>query len=187
MKIRISPFTYLFYAILLLFCHDQTVVAGISAVAIHEAAHLCVIALCGCSVDSIELTPIGLTIHRTGLTGHFQDFAINFAGPLANLSVAAIWSLTALSGTLPVASNLFFGLLNLLPITALDGGNALSALLSLRLTEMRSRRICRVLSDIALLLLWMLSAAELLMLDGSPSLLFFGVGLFIAQINESAR
>lgn len=182
MKIHISPFTYLFYAILLLFCHDQTVVAGISAVAIHEAAHLSVIALCGCSIECVELTPIGLTIHRTGLTGHLQDLAINLAGPLANLSVAAIWSLTALSGTLPVASNLFFGLLNLFPIAALDGEKALSALLSLRLSEPQSRRICRVLSSIALLLLWMLSSAELLMLDGSPSLLFFCVGLFLAEI-----
>lgn len=181
MKINISPFTYLFYALMLLFCHDRAVIASISAVVIHEAAHLSVIALCGCSVESIEVTPIGLTIHRTGLTRHLQDAAIHLAGPLANLSAAAVWTLVFGVDSLLVSANLFFGLLNLLPIASLDGSKALSALLACFFSEMRCQKICRTLSNLFLLLLWLLSAASLLMLDGNPSLLFFCIGLFMAQ------
>lgn len=184
MKINISPFTFLFYALLLVFCHDRAIVASITAVAIHEAAHLCVIALCGCTVEGIELTPIGLTIRRIGLTGHLQDLAINLAGPLANLAVAIIWTLAISADSLPVAANLFFGLLNLLPIGALDGGKAIESLLSLRLSEQISHSVCRFLSAICLFLLWLFAAAELLMLDGSPSLLLFCVGLFMAQFSH---
>lgn len=185
MKINISPFTYLFFALMLLFSHDRSVMAGISAVVVHEAAHLAVIALCGCRVERISVTPIGLTIRRTGLTGHLQDIAIHLAGPMANLTVAGV--LTPLfenAQAMPITANLFFGWLNLLPITALDGSKALAALLALRRSEMRCQQVCQALSNICLFLLWMLACAELLMLDGSPSLLFFCIGLFLTQIKS---
>lgn len=170
---------------MLLLSHDKTIIAGITSVIVHEAAHLTVIALCGCTVEGIEVTPVGLIIQRIGLTGHLQDIAIHLAGPLANLGMAGIlYALSMDAQALPVTANLFFGLLNLLPIETLDGGKAFEAMLATRLSELRCLRVCRLLSNTCLLLLWMLSAASLLMLDGSPSLLIFCVALFVASMNK---
>lgn len=187
MKIRISPFTYLFYAILLVFSHDRAVFATFSAVLIHEAAHLAVIALCGCTVVGMTVTPMGLSIQRTGITGHLQDIAIHLAGPLANFALACIWGWNFGSDSLPVSANLFFGLLNLLPIEALDGAKALTALLACRLEESACRRIGRWVSGTFLFILWLFASAELLMLDGSPSLLFFCVGLFLSSDHRESK
>lgn len=161
----------------------MAVVATFSAVLIHEAAHLTLIALCGCSVEGIEVTPMGLSIRRTGITGHLQDLAIHLAGPLANFLLASVWIGSIGIDTLPAAANLFFGLLNLLPIDALDGAKALTALLACKLDERACRRVVRWVSDCTLFLLWLFACAELLMLDGSPSLLFFCIGLFLARIH----
>lgn len=178
MKLKISPFTYLFYALLLLFCHDLVVISTFTAVVVHEAAHLVVIALCGCTIECIDITPIGLTIRRTGLTGHLQDIAIHLAGPTVNIAIASVWIFCYRADSYTAAANLFFGLLNLLPIESLDGGKALLAMLACKLSEHTARLITQVLSYITLFILWLLAAAELLMLDGSPSLLFFCLGLF---------
>lgn len=184
MKFHISPLTYLFYAFMLLICHNLAVIAALSAVLVHEAAHLLAIAICGCSLESIDATPLGLIIRRTGITGHVQDIAIHAAGPIANLLLVCIWTRTIGSNSLPVAANLFFGLLNLLPIQSLDGGKALSALLAYKLDESTCSRIGRWVSNSALFILWLIASAELLMLDGSPSLLFFCIGLFMEEINS---
>lgn len=184
MKIQISPYTYLFYALLLLVNHDRSIVAEIAAVFIHETGHLLVISLGGCKVDGVTITPIGLTIKRTGLTGHRQDVAIHLAGPFTNLSTALILTVMGCDiDSLPVSANLFFALLNLLPITPLDGGKALSSLLSLIFSHRVCQSVCRYLSYGCLFMLWLFAAAELLMLDGSPSLLLFCIGLFISQIS----
>lgn len=166
---------------MLLFFHDQAIIASLTAVILHEAAHLALIGLCGCTIDCIEVTPIGLTIRRTGLTGHLSDIAIHLSGPFANLTTALVWMTVCGTDTLTFAANLFFGLLNLLPIKSLDGEKALYALLAIFLSESYCRRACRIISNLFLLLLWMLSSASLLMLDGTPSLLFFCIGLFAAQ------
>lgn len=188
MKLHISPFTYLFYAFMLLFCHDRTVIASVSAVLIHEAAHLAVIALCKCRIEHITVTPIGLSIGRTGLTSHLQDFAIYFSGPLANFAAAGILAFCfGQTDLLPITANLYFGLLNLLPIEALDGGKAFSALLSIQLHERLCRCVCKILSCVCLLLLWMASIAILLMLDGNASLLLFCSGLFCSQVNNRSN
>lgn len=186
MNIKISPITYLFYALMLLISHDRTIVAGVSAVLIHESAHLAVIALCGCQINRIDVTPIGLSIQRIGITSHLQDVAIHIAGPMANLAVAGLFAIACQNtDLLPVSANLFFGLLNLIPIETLDGGKVLSALLARRLSISGCQFICQSLSKVFMFILWMLSAASLLMLEGSPSLLVFCVGLFIAQLKDN--
>lgn len=184
MKVRISPITYLFYAIVLLFCHDVVIIASLTAVVIHEAGHLIVIVLCSCTIECIDITPLGMTIRRTGLTGHLQDVAIHLAGPTINIVIALVWMLCQNADSYTVTANLFFGLLNLLPIDSLDGGKVLYALLACRFNERSARLISQALSFFFLFLLWLLAVSDLLMLNGTPSLLFFCVGLFSSIIKD---
>ncbi len=185
MKVQISPLTFCFSALFLLLNHDRSLIAGLCAVIIHEAGHLIFIGLCGCQLEKLCITPIGLTISRSGITSHLQDLFINLSGPLFNLAAAGLFYWLAPSAAnlkLSVTANLYFGLLNLLPILSLDGGKALKSLMMIKWMSALTERICQIISAFFLFLLWLLSAALLLMTDGSPSLLLFCIGLFLSQV-----
>ncbi len=184
MKIHIPARTVLFWAVCLLFSHRIDAVAAITAISVHELTHLTVLWAGGGRAIALTVTPLGLTIERSGLLSHWGECVLSLSAPLCNLLLALLywhWELAEWA----VAANLGYGLLNLLPIVPLDGGKALEALLSVRLCESFTQRIMGTVSAVTLFLLWLFAIAVALVLDGNLSLLFFCAGLFGQQMTPA--
>ncbi|MBQ8288631.1 MAG: site-2 protease family protein [Clostridia bacterium] len=179
MKLHLSPLTLIYFALCLLFSHDMTLVAICSAVLIHELTHLTVLWLAGGSAALLTVTPMGLSIERIGLLSHRGEILLSLLAPVANLLLAALYAYLNLDPC-AVEANLGFGLLNLLPIYPLDGGKALSSILSVRLERESTERIVSWVSMLFLLFFWLLAVAVALVLNGGLSMLILSVGLFLS-------
>lgn len=118
---------------------------GLLALLVHELGHLLTARGLGYRVGRMELWPFGAALTMEVGAG---SLPVSLAGPLCSLAAAGM-SLLFLR-LLPQAegvmepffvSNLSLGLANLLPAEPLDGGRALSSLLSPALGRRRSRQI----------------------------------------------
>ena len=150
------------------------------AMAWHEAGHLLLIYATGGGINGLRFRAAGLEIVRAaGLRSYLADAAVSLAGPI--FSIIGALSL-ALSGHWRFfgAASLMLGLLNLLPIRGLDGGEGLFALLCLPLGPERAGRILRGLSLIFAVLLWMLAVWIMLVTGGNFSLFVLSVFLFVS-------
>ena len=127
---------------------------GLLCAAVHEGAHLAAMRFGNCRLREVRLTPFGADIVKKDCgtdRGYVTEALISLSGPAANL--AAFLVCAALFGRrffLFQAGNLLLFALNLLPIVALDGGQALQYLLCLRLPAERSSKIVRAVSFFAM-------------------------------------
>lgn len=184
MKLYLSPLTLLLAAFSLLLWHDLSLLALLTAILIHELTHTTVLWICGGSVTSLAITPLGITIERVGLLSHRGEILLSLSAPLMNLLLAGVYCLLGLP-PFAVSANLALGLLNLLPIYPLDGGKALSAVLFHFLTPDTAQRISRAVSMISLTVFWLISVAIAILTGENLSPLFFSVALFAASVDSN--
>ncbi len=121
---------------------------GLLALALHETGHLLTARGLGYRVRSLELWPFGAALSMDAGAGGRDVLPVVLAGPLCNLAAAgmSLLFLRLLPGTASVMEPFFLLNLslcgaNLLPAEPLDGGRALSSLLSRALGNRRSRRV----------------------------------------------
>lgn len=103
---------------------------GALACVLHECGHWAAIVLLGGRVSFLRLTAVGAEMEldpRRSLT-YGREAAAALAGPAVNLLLA--WLAARAGWYLFAGMNLCLGLLNLLPIRALDGGRALFCVLA---------------------------------------------------------
>lgn len=178
--IHISLQSLLIIAAFILLYPTSGTLGMMAAVCAHEAGHLFAILLSGEKVDGIRITPFGLIIQRRDrICSYGKDLLILLAGPFANL-VCGLLFLGHPSPALAAfaASSLSFCLINILPVSSLDGGRALEILIMMLFPELPAKKILRFLSFGTLLCLW-IAAVYLLLLDlGGFSLFFFCFWLF---------
>ena len=178
MKLHLSSATLIYFSLSLFLIHDWTIAAILSAIFIHEMAHLIVLWALGGKATSLTITPLGLSIDRAGLLSHSGEIVLSLAAPILNIVLAAIYAHYDLNSCTTEA-NLSFGLINLIPIYPLDGGKAFAAFLHSITSAEKAARISDVLSHICLIIVWMLGIATALILKGGLSLLLLSIGLFI--------
>lgn len=181
MKVHLSPMTLLFFALYLLMDHDLTLAASLTAILIHELTHLIVLLLCKGRASGLTITPLGLSIERTGLLSHGQELLLSLSAPIMNLLLAGVFAWMHLSPC-TVYANLSFGLLNLFPIHPLDGAKALHAFLSRHLQLSIAEWCCQLISMIFLFILWLLSVGIALLPDTNLSPLLLCTALFSANL-----
>lgn len=151
-----------------------------AAVCAHEMGHLFAILLCGEKVDGIRITPFGLIINRRDrICSYYKDLLILLAGPFANLVTGLLFLGHPNPGLAAFAqSSLSFCLINILPVSSLDGGRALEILLTMLFPMRNIKKAGRMISFGTLLCLW-IAAVYLLLLDlGGFSLFLFCFWLF---------
>ncbi len=120
MKFFISPYSYLFFTILLLTVPLPWLSAWLISVAIHECCHWLAVSLCGEKINSITVGIGGAEMECGNLSTYKRLFCI-LSGPIL--------------GMLPIFLQRYIpkiavccwilSLYNLLPIYPLDGGRAL--------------------------------------------------------------
>ena len=120
------------------------------SILIHELGHAAVARRFRIPVHGIFLHGFGGHVTHAGGAPPSQQLAISLAGPGAGLTLgAAVWALAPFLPSHPVVwtivqdllwVNVWWSLVNLLPMMPLDGGNALRSGLSLKWSRYKSTR-----------------------------------------------
>lgn len=143
---------------ILLIDHSMNVWICFLAALMHEGGHLLVLQCCHTPPRHIRLSLFDIAIvdRQTYRHTRSQALAITLAGITVNFLSALIgwllWRITSWTW-LPVfvTAHLTLGLFNALPVSSLDGGQALCLLLSQRYSPRTTQRILTVLSVAVLL------------------------------------
>lgn len=118
-----------------------------SVMLLHELSHALAAKLLKLGVGRIIFYPFGLCLTvRTRILCSFSDEIILYAsGPAVNAIIAAVM---CISGTrnLFFYNNLALFILNLMPISQLDGGRIITSLLEIRFGQKRADGIMKVIS-----------------------------------------
>ena len=182
---------FLFVAVLAFFFSIDTygmAGPGIAAAALHECGHLAVLALVGEPPKAIRLHAFGAEIVRRGEPrGYLREAAVDLAGPCANLFLLGGCAIAGFGAKKFAAANLLIGALNLLPVDPLDGGQALHALLCLRLREETAAHIVTAVSVLTILPLAVAGFWLLLRSRYNFSLLLAGCYLMLLLLLKRGR
>lgn len=163
-------------------------VPGIIAALLHECGHLAVLYLVGEPPKAVRLNAFGAEIVRRGEPrGYLREAAVDLAGPCANFLLLGICMLWGRGAGKFAAANLWIGAMNLLPVDPLDGGQALHALLCLRLREEAAAQVVTVVSVLTLLPLAVAGFWLLLRSRYNFSLLLVGCYLMLLLLCKQQR
>lgn len=122
--------------------------AGLVCAAVHEAAHIAAMKALGELPEQMHFTAFGIDLVRGRERRSYRsDVLVSLAGPAANLVTAGLCLCLPFGrqGFYFVASLLLFGL-NILPVTPLDGGQALHSALCMKMEPQRAERIVTAVS-----------------------------------------
>lgn len=165
---------------LLLWQPDGLSVTCVLASVMHECGHLLAMLSVGCPPDVCTLGAFGMRIEagQRRLVGYRRALFIAAAGPLVNGAAALV--LYLMGERLTAAVHLTLGAFNLLPASALDGGEILRCALCLMGQERHAAALLRVLS--ALILLPLAALAGYLALSGGNITLLLVGGYLTALV-----
>ena len=167
----------------------------IAAVALHEAAHLAALWLCGARGLRFASSALGFRLcYAAASLSRRSRLAVTLAGCAENIAFAAVTILicafcrvpaTLTSSALRFAAiNLSLAAFNLLPIEGLDGGEALAVILSDRVEPRRAYAVCRAASLAFALALWLFAAYVQLRLATAPEILLASSVLLIRELTR---
>lgn len=166
--------------------------AAFLLVCAHESAHLFAMFLCGVHIDSVALEPFGILIKREKKALAFgREICIIFAGCFANVFLATgSMILYCFFGKKSIFLQLFFinialAVFNILPITGLDGGDALLLILRRHKSEENAVNTGKTVSIICCILLFIIGMIICFKVRLNPSLCFFS--LFLMTRTLTAR
>lgn len=172
-RVEITAGALLLWALLYYLDSGTLVLQALAACALHELGHYAAIRLLGGRVARLKLSCVGaeMALSARCPLGPARELAAALAGPAVNLLCAwlcsglgeAWWCFTGL--------HLALGLFNLLPVGPLDGGRALSCLLTLAGREDWAQPVVGLLSvglsmglTMGALLLWRVGEGNLTLL-----------------------
>ena len=181
-KIRVSFFALLMLVALILSGSGISLAALVAAV-LHELGHILAAKMLNTHLGELKLGIFGASLSiDSAVTSYKNEIAVAIAGPLTNLLCALlIYCTVGIEDRFFEAffvCSLFLALLNLLPISDLDGGRILLCALSLFLPCYTANKLLRICSFVFVFSLWCLSVYLLLRLGASLSLFVFSASLF---------
>ncbi|MCD8145124.1 MAG: M50 family metallopeptidase [Oscillospiraceae bacterium] len=178
-RVRMTAPFLLAVALLCFFGQEWLLVSFGGGALVHELGHLGVALLCGGRMEYLRLSLSGGELRLSGSPNPAHAAMILAAGPLANLLQAGLCA--RLGWPLLAGAGLILGLLNLLPVLPLDGGQLMRLLLTGLLGVEDGTRLSGRLSLSCALAL--LAGGLWLMLEqsGTPALALFALWLVIAQ------
>ncbi len=172
-------------SVLLLLHPDGTALLCVLASVAHECGHLAVMLAVGTPPERCTLGGFGMRLEiGKKQAGYAAGVAIALAGPLVNAACA--WLFWRLRQSAVAAIHLLLCWMNLLPISGLDGGEALCHLVACFTGPLWGARVLRVTSVVGLAVLLGM-ALWLLARQGNPTLLTVAGYLLMAYcLHEKA-
>ena len=162
---------------------SYTAIFGVLSAAMHELGHILAIYLKKGNIKEIAFGIVNIDI--SGESDNFSkaestdELFILLSGPLINLVLSLVLKLIYFNGGCYIINlisyqNLFLGIVNLLPISSLDGGRILYILLSKKLDFILAERILNIISLLFLIPLCILGFLLLIKSKYNFSLLILG-------------
>ena len=162
------------------------IISFFTAVCVHELGHYVFACIVGVGVNSAKVTPFGLKIvFDLSVASHAKEIPVYLGGSLFGLVSAYAVKLSGVFNEIlphyPMIS-IFLGLINLLPIKGLDGGNITESLLSVRFLPDKVSRYSQRLSIITVILFWALSLASETRIGVNISLILLSIYFIYGEL-----
>ena len=184
MKIKIGFFSVLLCVTLFVF-ERQLALATLLSIALHEFGHLAAAKMSGIQISEFKTGIYGARITASyELFSYKDEIFLCIMGPLINFLLALVllpvYNATENQFALSViASSLFLGTLNLLPIKGFDGGRIFLSLLNIFCPYRIASGIIYALSLFLIFILWSTSVYLLIVAEAGLSAFVFSLSLFI--------
>ena len=116
------------------------------------------------------------------IRGYFTDATVSLAGPVANLMLAGVGYMLGLPDIFALYS-LALAIVNLLPVSGLDGGSILSGILYRLFDPNRAYITLRLTTVATALVTWGASVYIMLVAGGDPSLFFISSAVLFTALS----
>lgn len=151
---------------------------------VHELGHIITTKLLGGKIRKITVGVFKIAIgYDTYSMSYRKEFLVSIAGIATNLIFALACHIInrtdSQAMSFLVTYNLSLALVNLYPVSILDGGRLLKLVLNLFLSEEKSHKISRQVSFFGAILLWFVSIYLQLVFSANISMLLISVFLLI--------
>ncbi len=169
MSIKIQKMLFYFYACYLF-------------IIFHELSHMCIAAIFGKDVEEFKITMSGVCVllknddnysfykKNYDRKKYIKEILIYFCGPLSNLFLALLF----FNNKMIFEINIFFCIINLMPIFPLDGYNILYNFLSyININKHSGEIILGIVSRIFLLLLFLIGILQIFLAKNLSIVMFF--------------
>jgi len=161
---------------------------------VHEAVHLVFLYFSGIRKAEIKLFPAGVKICCEGMNilSYRKTVTATLSAPVFNIiSGAVFFFLYRFYGNesfyMCCVINFLLGTVNLLPLSFLDGGRALEALLSVKMPDEKVRKIMNISGVLSILFLFLLFFAGFIMGKVQIFLLFFCVYCLVGTLTSKSK
>ncbi|MBP3494706.1 MAG: site-2 protease family protein [Clostridia bacterium] len=151
---------------------------------IHELGHIIFATHLGARLKKFKIGAFKLCIsYDTSELSYLKELLVCFGGIVFNLISAIIVAILPIfKGEVSdffIICNFSLAIMNLYPISVLDGGGILRSTLMIITNEEKSEKICRGVSLICVLIMWLASVYLQLVFSSNLSMFFISVVLLI--------
>ncbi len=164
---------------------DRTglVIPTLFAVFIHESGHLLAMWAADCQPKAIRLIPTSVQIVRGFSPKKCGEIAITVCGPAANLVIFGVlfvnyFVFKSEQSLIFAILNLVIAVFNLMPVSGLDGGTLLTAIIAHFTDIYKAERIVRIVTAVFAFIVFLLGVY--LWVSGKVNISVFIVAVYLA-------
>lgn len=185
-RVKISLPTLIFFGAVFFSGYGIIPFLPFFAAILHELGHIAVMKLCKIQVNEINILPFGVDIKKDcKITSYKTDILISAAGITVNAILFLICFLLPKTPAIRFfsASNLLLIIINIMPISSLDGGQMLEKALEYKYGPQAANRILKTTSLTCIILLGGVAIWVLFKTSYNFSLLLMCIYLFFGLIS----
>ncbi len=151
---------------------------------IHELGHIALAGVVGISVKKLKVGSFRLSIsYDCSGASYKRELLVCAGGVIFNLIFALIGTFWLSSGSESVSffvtCNLSLALMNIYPISTLDGGRIFRCVFMMLFSQELAERLCKIVSFICAFLLWLCAVYLQMVFNSNVSLFFISVFLLV--------
>ena len=180
-KIKVTIPTIIMLVFMFLLDFSPFVLLMLAAALLHELGHIAAMLICGVNIERITVYPFGFDIRTSShVKSYKHELLIKSAGILINITVLLICVpfTDSLYISFFMMSNTVLALLNILPVSSLDGGGMLECLLLMYINPPAVIKIMKAVSFVFIVILWIIAVYILFYTNYNFSLLILCIYLF---------
>ena len=183
-ELKVSLSTIVLFIALIVYCDIISTLLLVFCVLCHEAGHIIAAYILGVKIKSVRFNLFGARIELgSSLESYITELLIALSGPAASITLGTL-GIIFCDGEIKLFTciNFALALVNLLPISTLDGGRIISSFASHFLGAATSDKLIRFTSAFVIVILWGISVFLWFSFEKNISLFIFCLYLFYSLI-----